>query len=101
MNTYQVYAVRMSPALNGSYALECFERSNAIKIRQRNNVQFLLGTATCISLVILMSFHFLFPLIHTLLLHTPSPSPPHTYTVRGYSRVSQEHAASDVNTGHI
>ena len=30
MNTYHVYTARISPTLNGSSALERFERSNAI-----------------------------------------------------------------------
>ena len=33
MNTYHIYTAHMSPTLNGSFALECFERGNAIKIR--------------------------------------------------------------------
>ena len=36
----------MSPVLNGSTALQRFERSNAVKIRNGINVRFLLGTAT-------------------------------------------------------
>ena len=38
MNTYHIYTVHMSPTLNGSFALECFERSNAIEIR--NGIMF-------------------------------------------------------------
>ena len=38
MNTYHVYTEHMSPALNGSSALECFERSNAIEMR--NGIMF-------------------------------------------------------------
>ena len=45
MNTYHVYIALMSPTLNGSSALECFERRNGIKIRNR---RFLPGTATYI-----------------------------------------------------
>ena len=33
MNTYHVHTVQMSPTLNGSSALEHFEHSNAIEIR--------------------------------------------------------------------
>ena len=35
INICHVYTVRMSPALNGSSALQCFERSNAIEIHNR------------------------------------------------------------------
>ena len=38
INTYHVYTVHMSPALNRSSALEHFERSNAIKIH--NGIMF-------------------------------------------------------------
>ena len=38
INTCHVYTVRMSPTLNGSSALERFERSNAIEIR--NEIMF-------------------------------------------------------------
>ena len=38
MNTYHVYTVRMSPALNGSSALQRFECGNAIEIR--NGIMF-------------------------------------------------------------
>ena len=38
MNTYHIYTARMSPAFNGSYALERFERSKAIEIR--NGIMF-------------------------------------------------------------
>ena len=38
MNTYHVYTEHMSPALNGSSVLECFERSNAIEMR--NGIMF-------------------------------------------------------------
>ena len=38
INTYHVYTACMSPALNGSSALERFEHSNAIKIR--NGIMF-------------------------------------------------------------
>ena len=50
--SYAVYrysctcAVRMSPALNGSSPLQCFKYGNVVKIRNRNNVQFLPGTVT-------------------------------------------------------
>ena len=36
----------MIPALNGSTALQCFERGNAVNNKQQNNVRFLPGTAT-------------------------------------------------------
>ena len=42
-NTWHVYAVRMSPALNRSSALQCFKCGNVIK---RHNVIILAGTAT-------------------------------------------------------
>ena len=32
MTSYHVYTVRMSPVLNRSFMLECFERGSAIKI---------------------------------------------------------------------
>ena len=35
MNTYHVYPESMSPVLNGSFALEHFERDNVIEIRNR------------------------------------------------------------------
>ena len=35
MNTYHVYTACVSPALNGSSALQRFERGNAIEIRNR------------------------------------------------------------------
>ena len=38
INTCHVYTVRMSPALNGSSVLECFERGNAIEIH--NGIMF-------------------------------------------------------------
>ena len=38
INTCHVYTARMSPALNGSSALQRFERSNAIEIR--NGIMF-------------------------------------------------------------
>ena len=38
INTCQVYTARMSTALNGSSALQRFERSNAIEIR--NGIMF-------------------------------------------------------------
>ena len=38
INTYHIYTAHMSPALNGSSALERFEHSNAIKIR--NGIMF-------------------------------------------------------------
>ena len=38
MTTYHIYTVHMSSALNGSSALECLERSNAIEIR--NEIMF-------------------------------------------------------------
>ena len=38
MNTYHVYTVRMSSALNGSSVLERFERGNGIEIR--NGIMF-------------------------------------------------------------
>jgi len=45
INTYHVYTACMSPALNGSSALECFECSNAIKYAM-DNVLVLPRTAT-------------------------------------------------------
>ena len=42
MNTCHVYTVRIGPTLNGSSALQRFERGNVL----RNNVRFLPGTAT-------------------------------------------------------
>ena len=38
MNTYHIYTAHMNPALNGSSALERFECSNAIEIR--NGIMF-------------------------------------------------------------
>ena len=38
MNTCHIYTARMSPALNGSSALQRFERSNAIEIH--NGIMF-------------------------------------------------------------
>ena len=38
MNTYHVHTACMSPALKGSSALECFEGSNVIEIR--NGIMF-------------------------------------------------------------
>ena len=38
MNTYHIYTARMSPAFNGSSALEHFERSNEIEIH--NGIMF-------------------------------------------------------------
>ena len=35
MNTYHVYTVRMSPALNGSSAVERFKHGNAIELCNR------------------------------------------------------------------
>ena len=43
MNTYHDNTARMSPTLNGSYALERFERGNAIKIRNGMMFDFYLG----------------------------------------------------------
>ena len=37
----------MSPALNGSTALQCFERSNTVEIRNEKMLDFYPGTATC------------------------------------------------------
>ena len=54
INTYHVYTASMSTALNGSSMLECFEHSNAIEIRKRNNVRSLPGTATHIYLYIIL-----------------------------------------------
>ena len=54
MNTYHVYTVCMSPALNRSSALECYKRSNAIKICNRIMFDFYPGlpymksTCTCV-----------------------------------------------------
>ena len=38
INNYHIYTARMSPALNESSALECFECSNAIELR--NEIMF-------------------------------------------------------------
>ena len=43
INTYHIYTERMSPALNKSSALECFECSNVIKIRNGIVFDFYLG----------------------------------------------------------
>ena len=39
----RVYPLCMSPALNGSFALECFKRGNAIKVCNRIMFDFYLG----------------------------------------------------------
>ena len=43
MNTYHINTARMSPALNGSAALEHYERGNATELRNRLMLDFYLG----------------------------------------------------------
>ena len=43
MNTYHIYTARMSPALNGSFALQHLQHSNMIKIRNGIMLDFYLG----------------------------------------------------------
>ena len=51
MNTYHVYTACISPALNGSSALEHYEHGNAIEIRNGIMFNFYVpGTATFIYL---------------------------------------------------